>query len=290
MSISKACKFLGYSKQAYFKAKNNEAAKRLKTEFAEAFILEKIEEVRSNLPKLGGLKLYFLIKPFLVKEGIQIGRDKFFELLRAHNLLIKRKKRNYKTTDSSKWRNQYDNLIEGLLPSRPEQIWVADITYFETEEEGAVYGHLITDAYSKKIMGYEVSIDMKASSTCKALKMALKNRQYKKELIHHSDRGSQYCAGEYVKILKRHRIQISMTQNGSPYDNAIAERINRILKEEFLLGKTYLNILEVKKLTTTAVEIYNNYRPHWSNYLLTPQQMHEQCEVKIKTWSKKKDK
>lgn len=153
-----------------------------------------------------------------------------------------------------------------------------------------MYGHLITDAYSKKIIGYEVSINMKASSTCKALKMALKNRQYKNELIHHSDRGSQYCAGEYVEILKRHKIQISMTQSGSPYDNAIAERINRILKEEFLLGKTYLNIFEVKKLTTSAVEIYNNYRPHWSNYLLTPQQMYEQCEVKIKTWSKKKDK
>lgn len=289
MSISKACKFLGYSKQAYFKARNNEEAKQLKTEFAEAFILEKIKEVRSNLPKLGGLKLYFLIKPFLVKESIQIGRDKFFEILRAHNLLVKRKRRNYKTTDSSKWRKQFDNLVEGLLPSRPEQIWVADITYFETMEEGAVYGHLITDAYSKKIMGFEVSIDMKASSTCKALKMALKNRQYKDELIHHSDRGSQYCSGEYVRVLKRNKIQISMTQSGSPYDNAIAERINRILKEEFLLGKMYLNILEVKKLATSAVGIYNNYRPHWSNYLLTPQQMHQQCEVKIKTWSKKKD-
>lgn len=195
----------------------------------------------------------------------------------------------YITTDSSDWRKQFDNLIKDIIPHRPEQIWVADITYFRTEKEGYVYGHFLTDAYSKKMMGFEISIDMKASSTLKALEMAFQNRIYNQQLIHHSDRGLQYCSKEYTSVLKRNKILISMTQDGSPYDNAIAERINRIMKEEFLLGRTYTNMQQVKKLAIKAIDIYNNFRPHWSNGLLTPNDMHLQNAIPVKTWGSKKN-
>ena len=154
-----------------------------------------------------------------------MGRDRFMGILKKHNRLVVRKKKYYRTTDSNAWRKQFPNLIIGIIPCRPEQIWVADITYFRTRKEGAVYGHLITDAYSKKIVGYHVSLDMKASSSVESLNFALENRYYNESLIHHSDRGSQYCSAEYTGILKKHKVNISMTQNGSPYDNAVAERV-----------------------------------------------------------------
>lgn len=287
MSITQSCQLLGYSKQAYFKGLKNELSKTKNEERATSFILEKVNIIRQDMPKIGGLKLFYLLTPLLEKAGIKIGRDKFLQLLKDHKQLIVKRRKRYYTTDSSAWRNQYDNLIEGLIPHRPEQVWVADITYFLTEQEGATYGHFLTDAYSKKIMGFDVSLDMLASSTLKALKMGIKNRIYTDDLIHHSDRGSQYCSVLYTKILKKHKIKISMTQDGSPYDNAIAERLNRIMKEEFGLGLTLKNLSETKTMTAKAVQIYNNQRPHWSNDLLTPNQMHLQNVKKIRTWSKK---
>jgi transposase InsO family protein len=287
MSIANCCKLLGYSKQAYFKGIKNEYLKSENEQIMETFILEKVDNIRQDMNKIGGLKLFYLLSPLLKEAGMKIGRDKFMELLKRHKKLIIRKKRAYKTTDSSAWRNQYDNLIEGIVPTRPEQIWVADITYFLTEEEGSAYGHFLTDAYSKKIMGFNVSIDMLASSTLKALKMGISNRMYAEELTHHSDRGSQYCAALYTKVLKKYKIKISMTQDGSPYDNAIAERLNRIMKEEFGLGMTLKNLSQAKAITAKAVQIYNSQRPHWSNHLLTPNEMHAQSAIKIKTWRKK---
>lgn len=288
MSISQGCRILGYSKQAYFKATKNEKTKLEKSVVVVSFILKKVESIRKDMPKIGGAKLFYLIKPLLINKGYKVGRDKFFSILKVHNLLIVRKKRKHFTTDSSYWRNQFDNLIKDIIPHRPEQIWVADITYFMTEKEGYVYGHFLTDAYSKKMMGFEIADDMKASSTLKALKMALRNRIYEQQLIHHSDRGMQYCSKEYTSVLKRNNILISMTQDGSPYDNAIAERINRIMKEEFLLGHTYKNIEQVRKLAIKAIDIYNNFRPHWSNGLLTPNDMHHQNAQPVKTWKNKK--
>ncbi len=289
MSINRACGFLGHSKQAYFKAFKNKKAKDEKTANAEEFILKHVKTIRKDMPKIGGLKLFYLISPLLKGAALKVGRDRFIDILGRHNLLVIRKKRRYTTTDSSHWRNQFGNLVEGVVPSRPEQVWVGDITYIETEEEGAVYGHFITDAYSKKIMGFEVSVDMEARSTIKALKMALKNRQYQEQLTHHSDRGSQYCSAIYTKLLKKNKIMISMTQDGSPYDNAVAERINGILKDEFLLGGLLKNIGHAKELTAKAVGVYNGMRPHWSNHLLTPEQMHQQDKIEIKTWRAKKE-
>jgi len=287
MSINKSCELLGYTRQAYFKALKNQISKEKRMAEASEFIIDKVKIERTKMPKIGGLKLFQMIAPLLQAAGFKIGRDKFIEILQQHNYLIIRKKKYYKTTDSNHWLKKYDNLIKEIIPHRPEQIWVADITHILTVEEGAVYGHVVTDAYSKKIMGIEISDDMKATSTAKALKMAIKNRIYDEELIHHSDRGSQYCSAAYTKILKKKKIKISMTQEGSPYDNAIAERINGILKYEFGLGDTLRNLYHVKEVAVRAVDLYNNERPHWSNSLLTPNRMHLQQELEIVTWKKK---
>jgi putative transposase len=171
---------------------------------------------------------------------------------------------------------------------RPEQVWVADITYIDTNEDGHGYLHLITDAYSKQIMGYELCGNMEAASTLKALQMAITNRKYNGEvLIHHSDRGLQYCSKLYTDCLKENRITISMTENGDPYENAIAERVNGILKDEFGLSEQLNNINEARHQTAQSIDIYNNSRPHLSCHMLTPAQMHQQKEIKLKSYNKK---
>lgn len=238
------------------------------------------------MPKLGGLKLYGLLKNDFQRERIKIGRDKLFDLLRHEHMLIKKKKKYVKTTDSRHWMRKYPNLIKNIEISRPEQIWVADITYIETKK-GFNYLHLITDAYSKKIMGYQLSEDMSASATVKALRMALLNRNYTSKLIHHSDRGLQYCSAAYTKVLQENKIKISMTEQSDPYENAIAERINGILKQEFSLDEVFEDTVQAEKHVNQSIRIYNSQRPHLSCHMLTPVQMHSQKRLKVKKWNKK---
>ena len=180
--------------------------------------------IRRQMPRLGTRKLHRLLKDNFRKNRISIGRDRLFDLLRQEGLLVNKKKKYIKTTNSKHWMHKYPNLIKGLGIRQPEQLWVADITYIAVGDDYC-YLHLITDAYSKKIMGYHVSETLAASATVKALKMALKNRQYNRPIIHHSDRGLQYCSSAYVKVLNKNKIAISMTEDGNPYDNAIAERV-----------------------------------------------------------------
>ena len=204
-------------------------------------------------------------------------RSTFFEVRKNQQIKVEKEKLLERF-------GQFDDLLKGISITRPEQIWVADITYFRTQE-GFIYGHLITDAYSKKIMGAVVAGDMKATTTLLALKMALKNRQNKEPLIHHSDRGFQYLSKVYTNHLKKNKIKISVTQNGSPYDNPVAERINGILKDEFNLGSTLKNLQKAKQILEKAMHIYNEKRPHWSNHLLTPNQMHNQQDLEMITWN-----
>ena len=237
------------------------------------------------MPRLGGRKLYYLLEPSFRAQKIPTGRDQLFKWLKDSNLLINRKKKYCKTTDSRHWMRKYPNLIKNLVPDHPEQYWVADITYITTRQ-GFSFLHLLTDAYSKKIMGYELCDDMLAGSTLKALKMALTNRQYNTRITHHSDRGLQYSSNTYLEHLRLSGIQISMTQDGSPYDNAVAERINGILKDEFGLDAVFDDIEQLKKQTKQSIETYNLKRPHLSCSMLTPQQMHNQREIKVKLWRK----
>lgn len=285
MSITSVCRQLGYSKQAYYKSKTNQQKKNCYALIAK----QKVLAVRKQLSRLGTRKLYHLLEQEFKKEHIKVGRDKLFSLLRSEGLLVLKKKRYTKTTNSKHWLHKHPDLIKGVHVIRPEQIWVADITYIAIEE-AFVYLHLITDAYSKQIMGYCVSKDLAATATIKALQMALMKRKYKGSLIHHSDRGLQYCSAGYVKILEQNNVAISMTQDGNPYDNAIAERVNGILKEEFGLYDTFDDIQQVQKQTEQSISLYNKMRPHLSCHMRTPDQMHSQAELKIKTWSKKNHK
>jgi putative transposase len=286
LSIRKACRLLGYSKQAFHKRAKTATFRAQHAAHCIEEVVEAVADVRVDMPRLGTRKLYYLLSDEFEQAGLKVGRDKLFSILKDANLLIRKKKRYTKTTDSSQWRRQHDNLVEGYVPQKPEELLVADITYFDTEQ-GTAYGHLVTDAYSKKIMGYEVAYDMKKERTIAAFNMAMKNRQYDHQGVHHSDRGAQYCAYDYVNNARDNNYDISMTQDGSPYDNAVAERINGILKDEFALGDKMKDLVELKEKIARAVEIYNNQRPHMSCHLLTPNQMHQQQELKIVTWRKK---
>jgi len=275
--VNTFCELFGFSKQAYYKQGKAKVHSSKELIQAKSAVLQ----IRRLLPRLGTRKLQYILK-----EELSIGRDKLFSLLRQEGLLITRKKRYTITTNSKHWMFKYPNIIKDIHLTGPEQLWVADITYLDTLE-GNIYLHLITDAYSKQIMGYELCSNMEAVSTAKALGMAVKNRQYpENSLIHHSDRGLQYCSKLYVNMLKENAIQISMTENGSPYENAVAERINGILKDEFGLAEQLNDLKGAIRQTSQSIGLYNNMRPHLSCQMLTPLQMHQQQEIKIKTYKK----
>jgi len=227
------------------------------------------------MPRLGGRKLYFLLKPKLDEQGIKLGRDGLFDYLREHRLLVQPLKRYTKTTHSKHWMKKYPNLIENQTIQRAEQAFVSDITYVETDE-GVHYLSLVTDAYSRKIMGYEVSADLRAESVVKALRRAARQRTTRRPLLHHSDRGLQYCSAIYQQELKRHGITPSMTDGYDCYQNALAERVNGILKQEFLLYKCR-TLNDLKSLVADSVDIYNRLRPHLSLEMKTPEQVHEKA-------------
>jgi transposase InsO family protein len=270
----------GLSKQAYYKTVKNDQEKEITWHFVKPRILE----LRRSMPRLGTRKLHYL----LGEKAIDIGRDRLFELLRKEGMLVPTRKKYVRTTNSTHWMRKYPNLVRDIELSRPEQLWVADITYLDTKAEGNLYLHLVTDAYSKQIMGYELCDNMTAISTHKALKMAISKRQYKDmPLIHHSDRGLQYCSSLYTEYLTANNIAISMTENGDPYENAVAERINGILKDEFGLGDQLNDIKEALKQTEQGILAYNHLRPHLSCNMLTPVQMHRQQTMRVKTYKQK---
>lgn len=257
----------------------------LKSDLDKEHVHSLVMSVRQKLPKTGGKKLHYMLKDDFKKHQIKIGRDKLFDFLRNEYLLVPKARRYYKTTNSRHWMRKYPNLIKEMDIIRPEQIWVADITYLRTKEK-THYLHLITDAYSKKIVGYKLSDNLMATSTLEALKMANVNRKYNNNLIHHSDRGLQYCSKEYTEYLSKNNIDISMTQNYDPYENAIAERVNGILKEEFGLFETFDNFQNLKKQVEESIDFYNQIRVHLSVKMLTPNQAHLQNQVKLKSWKK----
>jgi transposase InsO family protein len=205
-----------------------------------------------------------------------MGRDVLFNFLRAEHLLIRPLKQYTKTTDSKHWLKKYPNLIQTLVVDRPEQLWVSDITYIKAKE-GNLYLSMVTDAYSRKIMGYSIADNMEANTVAISLKMALKQRRYPNHaLIHHSDRGLQYCSRHYVSVAAQGNITMSMTQNGDPYENALAERMNRTIKEEFGLNNIIASKENTIKLVNDAIRIYNQSRPHLSLKMKTPNFVHKQ--------------
>lgn len=207
---------------------------------------------------------------------IKMGRDKLFRLLSDHNLLIRRRRRYITTTNSNHRFKKYPNIVKGIEINGPEQVWVSDITYIKTDE-GNCYLNLVTDAFSRKIMGFSIAQNMNTEEMRKAYDMAVSLRKYPDEqLIHHTDRGVQYCSGDYVQISNDNNIAISMTENGDPYENALAERMNRTLKEEFGLGRQLATRQQAFRLASEAVELYNKRRPHLALKMDTPENVHLQ--------------
>lgn len=269
------CTLLGYSRQAFYKH-NLEGEKEV---FLQDLVVEKVLEVRKLQRRIGGRKLYFLLSAYLEKHSIKLGRDAFFDLLRRHELLVRIRRRKTITTDSNHYWRRYPNLIKDFIPTAINQLWVSDITYIVIES-GFGYLSLITDAFSRKIIGFHLSRDLKAEGCIETLNKALKGLNIKtKKPIHHSDRGVQYCCFGYVDILKEKEIEISMTQNGDPKENALAERVNGILKVE-LLEESYPDFKTADLAIAKAVSIYNHFRPHSSIGNLTPYQAHNKPGLK----------
>lgn len=229
---------------------------------------------RQLLPREGGRKLYHAIKKELETNQVKIGRDKLFDLLRANNLLVERKKAYHRTTDSNHRFYKHKNLVKDVVPSGSNQVWVSDITYIRVFK-GFCYLALITDAYSRKIVGYDLSDSLELTGCVRAMKMALKQLPRNHKLVHHSDRGSQYCSNEYVNMLKDNSILISMTQENHCYENAMAERVNGILKDEFYMDSCFENKSHAQKSARDAINIYNKYRLHLSLNFKTPSQIHK---------------
>jgi len=275
VSIYKLCKWFGISRQAYYQHEWKQAEEI----FHYSLVLEEVKNIRQRHHRMGVRKLQALLRPFMEEHGIQMGRDALFDLLSSHGMLIRNRQRRIRTTHSCHWLKKYPNLIIGFTPFRPNQLWVSDITYWKA---GGIWLYIsfITDAYSHKIVGYHLSETLHAEQTIMALKMALldlnKHSKSPERLIHHSDRGVQYCSYSYVNQLKMKNIDISMTQSGDPLENAMAERVNGIIKEEYLSNYQCNNIKDAKRQLAVAVSLYNKERPHSSIGNLTPEFVHNQ--------------
>jgi putative transposase len=276
-----ACHLFGIDRQVYYRSLRRKADRQSKA----VQVVALIADTRLVMPRIGTRKLYYLLEDKLL--ALKIGRDKFFGILRANHLLVEARRSYHVTTDSHHRFRKHKNLILETPVTRPEQVWVSDITYIGKREKPC-YLSLVTDAYSKKIMGYYVADNMSTESSVMALKMAIKNRRNNTDaLFHHSDRGVQYCSDRYQKVLLKNNIQCSMTNNGDPYENAVAERINGILKQEFAIDTYHLDLNIMRKIVQETIEIYNDKRPHYSNHMLTPTLMHKQNEIKMRTYKRK---
>ncbi|WP_407635930.1 IS3 family transposase [Owenweeksia hongkongensis] len=269
VSLTHSCRLFGISRQAIYQAR----ARALNRADELAQLKPMVLAIRMRMPRLGTRKLYYLLQSDLKKMGIKIGRDAFFDYLRSEHLLIRPKKTYTKTTNSKHWLHKHPNLLKEHKVTRPEEVLVSDITYVKTRER-THYLSLVTDACSRKIMGYHLSEDMAAEQVVKALKMAMKHRRSQAPMIHHSDRGLQYCAAVYQNELQKHQVTPSMTDGYDCYQNALAERVNGILKNEFLI-ETCNTASELQLLIKQSIETYNNLRPHLSLNYKTPNFIHE---------------
>ena len=261
------------STQAYYKHGDTDLRKLAE----EAFCVEYIKRIRQKDHGIGGGKLWQMYRKEFGEEH-SVGYNRFYDIIEKYNLKVRKRKRRAKTTDSDHDLPLYPNLVKELIPLRPNQLWVSDITYMviylntQTDEYDFCYLSLVTDYYTKEIIGWCVGETLEAKFAIKALEMALSRLEDRRDidLIHHSDRGVQYASYAYTDILRKHHIKISMTECGDPKDNAVAERVNGIVKNELLQGMSFFSIQEVRKALKVAIDFYNNERPHMSLEWKTP--------------------
>lgn len=272
------CGLFGRSKQAFYQHHRKADENRIDKER----ILLHIREIRDNLPGCGVRKIHEMLRRY--HQPCHIGRDRLFDLLREEGMLIRKRKRKKRTTYSDHHMRIYPNAVTDVIPVRPNEIWVSDITYLQYLDKD-YYLFLVTDAYSHKIVGWTLSDNMKVNNAVQTLRMALRQRKDKNHLIHHSDRGSQYASYKYMRLLKRNGIMPSMTENGDPRENAIAERVNGILKEEFF---KYMQLTEnnIDKEIANAITNYNTRRIHYSIGLMTPEEAHRSTGKLDRMWKK----
>jgi putative transposase len=277
-SLQSLCGLFGYSRQAFYKQQRLQLIEQSR----DGLILQQVLNIRNEQPRCGTRKLVVMLQPFFKKQNIHIGRDAFFSLLAKNKLLIRKRKRSTHTTNSKHFFYRYPNLVAHFTPLHAHELWVADITYIPMKERFA-YLYLITDAYSRKIVGFHVSDDMRVTSAIVALQKAMDQKPADAIVIHHSDRGLQYCSNDYVALLKSHHARISMTQNGDPYENAMAERVNGILKTE-LISHSYPDLKAAMQHIARCITVYNYKRVHSSLNWQIPEKVHAQQGPQIKKW------
>lgn len=278
-AVTNLCALSGVTRQAFYKRDDDLLFRRLAKE---QFVVQYVREVRKKDPQMGSDNLWRMYRSRFNDEH-RVGRDVFRSILHERGLNIRRRHRAPRTTDSRHNLPTYPNLVKNVIPTRPNQIWVSDITYIPIEDASARQGYrfcfltLIMDAYSKRILGQHVAPTLEAEYSIRALKMALKtlSEGFEETLIHHSDRGCQYASAEYIRQLTIHHVTPSMTENGNPKDNAMAERVNNTVKNELLHGKTFTSLRQVKAAVDQAILFYNRERPHSSLDWHTPDQAHQ---------------
>ncbi len=264
-SVSKTCSNFDLKRDAYYKYQKRFSRR----EAVVSQVMELVKQERKEQPRVGTRKLLEALHPAFQAANLKVGRDGLFTILREQNMLIRRKKASCKTTNSYHHFHKYNNLVKEMNVTAPNQIWVADITYIRTVK-GFCYLALITDLYSRKIIGYDISDSLELAGCLRALKSALRHARPTAGLVHHSDRGIQYCSNQYVDELKKRGIKISMTEENHCYENAVAERVNGILKDEFYLDQCFFSTNHACKATKNAIEVYNSKRLHLTLGYKTP--------------------
>lgn len=272
MSVAGLCEKVGMTRQNYYKARTA----RQRREVDEGLVKHLVEAERAVQPRLGGLKLHSMLKDRLESEGVRVGRDRFFEVLRNQALLLEPLPKAPRTTNSSHSLPVYRNLVKEKELTGPHQVWISDITYIRTRE-GFGYLSLISDKYSRKVVGHHLAATLESEDALKALKKAVKGLPSGARPIHHSDRGCQYCSHEYVEELNAHGLGISMTEIDHCAENAQAERVNGILKQEYFLNYEFSTMEQARRAVDEAVDLYNSRRPHRSLNMKTPEQVHRKA-------------
>lgn len=265
VTLSGLCRAAGISRQAYYQGRKERQRAARDTER----ILEAVRQERLLQPRLGTRKL----KHLLGAAGVQVGRDALFRMLGEHALLVTPKKKSVRTTYYDDSLPVYRNLLYALEPTGPDQVWVSDVTYVDTDE-GFIYLSLITDLASRRIVGWNAGDTNTAAECVKALQLALAELPPGRWPIHHSDRGTQYCCHEYAAVLKQRGLPVSMTEQNHCYENCYAERVNGILKDEFNLDRKFRTRAQARQAIAQAIHTYNARRPHWSLQMRTPNQAH----------------
>jgi putative transposase len=274
VTVQALCRQAGMTRQAYYQYQGRQSRRYERR----AVVLAAVRQVRQLHPRMGVRKLLHKVRPVVQRVGICIGRDQLYRVMREADLLVKRRRRRVTTTESRHRFRTYKNIIRDKTPRRPHEIWVSDLTYIPTRQ-GFVYLALVTDAASRKIVGYTINDNLESEGCVRALQRALAQLPAGKQPIHHSDRGTQYCCHEYVQSLNTRGLAISMTEENHCYENALAERMNGILKREYLLDQKFATKSHAYHACEQAIWLYNHDRPHLALNMHTPAEIHRSDHV-----------